>query len=414
MKHLPRAGIWLLILAAGGALPSCGDSEPGAGDGGVGDGDGGPGGSDGGGGWHAKNCATIYQEDQFPTFEIRIDPAEWNALHDEFLNWEERQEAGLDLKPYHPLIEFRQGDQVAADAMIRLRGNPCCSWTDDKMQFQVSFNENDPDGRFLGLRKVLFDAPRYNRSFLRQRVALSFLRDLGLPAPCSNNSRLMVNGEYYGLYENLEKVDREFLERNFPDPDGNLYKKGYELVTNEETGDVSRQMQFWATFDVAGIEELVDLDQAVLMWASDAIIPNSDGYWSGGGNFYLYDDPTRGKFVFVPWDIDSSFEVLPADTDPFVWIKPIESTGRPHFEAVMDDPTWRGKFLDALEESLDAYDPAVLQERIDRWAAQIRDAAASDPHKQFTTSSHEQSVSNLRAYIPERADWIRGWIPTQR
>ncbi len=408
MKQLAWVGVCLLAAACGSgdpADPADGGAEPPV-DGGV---------SADAPAWHwqAKNCPAIYEEDFFPTFEMDIDPAEWAALEDEFLNWQEREAAGLDLKPYHPLISFRLGGEVATDAMVRLRGNPCCSWNDDKMQFQVSFNENDPDGRFMGRRKILFDAPRYNRSFLRQRVALSFLRDLGLPAPCSNNARLVVNGAYYGLFENLEKVDRELLERYFQDPDGNLYKKGRRLETNEETGDTSRAIEFWDTTDIAGIERLVDLDEAVLMWASDAMIPNNDGYWAGGGNFYLYDDPGRGKFVFIPWDIESSFEVLPFDTDPLVWQKP-DAVPRPHFDAVVMDPGWRAAFLDALEVSLAAYDPVALQARIDAWAAQIHEAAVEDPNKPFTDESHEISVTNLREYIPQREAWIREWIQTQR
>jgi hypothetical protein len=415
-----------VLVGVCGLAAACGSSGDDPGDGGTADGRDGGGGdgngerpADGGGPdtgpWQPKACPAIYAQDLLPTFEMEIDPAEWDEIVYEYYHWEEREAAGLDLKPYHPLIAFRYGAQTAADAMVRLRGNPCCSWTTDKFQMQISFNENDPDGRFLGLRKIALDAPRYNKSLLRQRLALAYLRDLGVEAPCSNHARLNVNGEYYGLFENLEKVDREFLERNFPDPDGNLFKKGWELETNEDTPDYSRNAMFWdAQHDLAEIERLVDLDQAVLMWASDALIPNNDGYWAGGGNFYLYDDPTRGKFVFIPWDIDSSFEVLPADTNPLTWIKPEVNTGRPHYETVIADPAWRDLFLDDLERSLVAYDPAVLQERIDTWDAQIRDALVEDPNKPYTIEMHDNDVEELRAYVQARADWVREWIPTVR
>src|SRR5688572_23552467 len=84
-----------------------------------------------------KSCPAIFSQDILPTFEIEIADAEWQALRNEYTNWQEREAAGLDLKPYHPLISFKYDGETVTDAMIRLRGNPCCSWAEsDKMQFQ--------------------------------------------------------------------------------------------------------------------------------------------------------------------------------------------------------------------------------------------------------------------------------------
>ena len=45
---------------------------------------------------------------------------------------------------------------------------------------------------------------------------MSYLRDdLGVPASCVNNARLVINGEFYGLYANIEFLDEELLERLF-------------------------------------------------------------------------------------------------------------------------------------------------------------------------------------------------------
>jgi len=37
----------------------------------------------------------------------------------------------------------------------------------------------------------------------------------GLPSTCANSARLVVNGEYYGLYTNIEYYDHEWQERVF-------------------------------------------------------------------------------------------------------------------------------------------------------------------------------------------------------
>ena len=106
--------------------------------------------------------------------------------------------------------------------MIRLKGQS--SWAEviqagdnpPKMQFVISFNEVDTNARFHGLRKVELDMPRIDPSYLRQRVALAYLRALGVPAQCANSGRLTINGAYYGLYTNIERPDVEFVQRVFP------------------------------------------------------------------------------------------------------------------------------------------------------------------------------------------------------
>lgn len=398
MRILAAAALSVSVAACAGDGPEPGGPS----DAGVDPGD---------GGVLSRECPALYAQDILPTFEIEITDGEWNKLVEEYENWEARQAQGLDVKPYHPIV-FRHDGNVVDSAMLRLRGNPCCSWQDEKMQFQISFNEVDPDGRYMGLRKILLDAPRYNRSFLRERLALSILRDMGLRAPCANNARLVVNGAYYGLYTNVEKIDREFLERNFEDPDGDLFKKGAELKTNEETSNLARALEFWETTTIPEMEQLIDLEAMVLELAGEAIIPDNDGFWGGGGNFYVYDDPTSGKLVLLPWDLDSTFEVLPPETDPVTWIKP-ESYGRPHVDAIFADEHWRARYVEALRTARAAYDVDVVIDRLDRWAAQIHEAAATDPMKPFSTESHEITVQNMRTYIPLRAAFIDSWLAAQ-
>ncbi len=79
-------------------------------------------------------------------------------------------------------------------AAVRLRGNPGFSWLGPKMQFVISFNEDDPDGRFMGLRKISLDASWYEPTLLRDRLAYTWLRSIGVPASCTNNAQLLING----------------------------------------------------------------------------------------------------------------------------------------------------------------------------------------------------------------------------
>jgi hypothetical protein len=288
------------------------------------------------------------------------------------------------------------------------------------MQFVVSFNEEDPDARFKGLRKLMFDAPWYDRTLLHERLAHPMFAERGLPYSCVNNARVSVNGEYYGLYANLERIDHEYLERNFEEFEGNLYQGGAELKTNEDVGDTSRLQALRAAVTVDEIAELVDLDQAVAEWAMEAMIPAMDNFWAGVEiNYYLYDHPSRG-FVYLPYDLDLSFGdgaytdgtlVWPQSltVDPITW----EHSGwqkEALVETVLADVYWCERFVDELRAAREVYDPDTLLGRVDEWSAQIEDAYAEDPHATYSPREHQEGLALLREFIPARADFVDDWL----
>ena len=47
---------------------------------------------------------------------------------------------------------------------------------------------------------------------------------------------------------------------------------------------------------------------------------------------------------------------------------------------------------------------------LDRFAAQVRDAAAADPTRPFTFDHHLREVANLRQSITTRVDSVRAWL----
>ncbi len=367
----------------------------------------------------AEGCPGLYAQDLLPTFELTIDPAVWQALESEWANGQLNEDMGIDPTPDHPLAEFRYGDIVIHDAEIRLRGNPTWWTPEDKLQFQIAFDEDDKDGRFLGLRKLAFDAATFNRHMLRDRLGLAIMRDMGIVAPCANNARLDINGEYYGLFTSLEKLDMTFLERTFADPTGNLYERAnWELKTNKDTATGTRLAALKAAKSSDALEDYLDLEQALQVFAAEAILPDSDGMWAGGLNFYLYDDPLGGNFVLLPWDLDNTFERFddppegeyPANPDPVVWEKPT-SHGRPIYTVALQDPEWFDYYLERIELQVESgYQPDVLHQRIDEWTAQIKESVFADPNKPYSNNHYLNRVAALHAYVDARAAFLDAWL----
>lgn len=354
-----------------------------------------------------KGCADLYDPDRLVTFELTVDPLEWEGL---------RTDCANGVQAYRPATFTFDGE--SAPAHVRLKGN--WSWDCNKMQFVVSFNESDPEGRFHGLRKVVLDAPWYDRTLLHERTAAPLFQSLGLPYSCVNNARLVVNGSYYGLYANTERIDKEYLQRHFEEADGNLYQGGAELKTNEETGDTSRLAALQAAATATEVAALVDMDEALLEWATEAMLPALDNYWAGVEiNYYLYDHPSRG-FTWLPYDLDISFGdaswpdgslLVPgaATVDPILY----EHSGwrkEPLVQLVLADPALCARYVEALRTVRAAWDPVTMAAQVDRWDAQIRDAYAEDPRAHYRPRQRDEGVALLKAFFAERAVYVDAWL----
>jgi hypothetical protein len=246
---------------------------------------------------------------------------------------------------------------------------------------------------------------------LHERLAFDYMRRYGMPYSCANNARLYINDAYYGLYANLERVNGQYIDRHFSASDGNLYKEGLELKTNEdEPIDNTRIDAFWSATTLNEIETLVDVPHAIALWAGLAILPDPDSYWAGVEiNFYLYDHPTRG-FVYLPYDMDTAFGWSGLESiDPILhehdnWKR------EPHLELVLSDMDWCRRYLDALENARQFYDVDELKNKLDRFAEQISTAIEADPNKQYSYDEHLDALAETKTLIDNRAAFMDEWL----
>ena len=262
-------------------------------------------------------------------FAIEVDPADWNWLNEHAVD-----------ETYVPATVHYDGESY--EASVRFKGNYGSLFgcfrdgvrVCEKLSLRLSFNEIDPAGRFMGLRKLNFNSSGADPTWMRERLTYWMYRTAGVPAGRTGYAWITVNGDPQGLFVVAENVDKEFLEDHFEESDGNLYKEVWPiwptpepylaaLKTNESTADVSRMRDAAdrvlsstdATF-TANIAGLFDTDELIRHLVVDSATNNWDGitkfYCSGGycsnHNFYLYDDPGTGLIRVIPWDEDHTFE----------------------------------------------------------------------------------------------------------
>ncbi len=372
-------------------------------------------------------CADLFDQGTLATYSVDVAPADWSAMESEFQNLT-ALESGADFVVYHPAV-FHLGGETVSDAAIKLHG--ASSWYQTvtldgdraKMQFDVSFDQTNPSGKFHGVTKLVFDMPRSDWTFLHDRVSQHWLRQVGILAPCSVNGRLEINGTYYGLYSVEQGVGNEVVRQFFPaNAKGDLWKGATQPETNQKSPDYGRITTFQMAGDLGSLAAIVDIQGSVTTWAAEALLNNADGYYGGSHNFYLYDQGATG-YVFLPNDTDATFDWLPnfdlvgaTDHPVYFWYarsKPAPLPGD-KWMIVFGDAGWRAKYAEAIAGLLAKWDVGQIQGWIDSWSQQIADAAASDPHAWATGAQIQQATATARAVVAQRAAYLQTFVDCEQ
>jgi len=374
-------------------------------------------------------CSDLFDQNVLHQYWIDISADELAKMDAEFQDTAAVL-AGAPMESYHPIV-FHLGSEAGetvTDAAVRLKGQS--SWVqtvtldpNPKMQVVISFNEMNPIGAFHGVTKLGFDMPRSDWSFLHERLANTWWRQQDVLAPCTASGMLFINGSYYGLYDVEDHVGHSLVKEFFPgNSDGNMFKGGVPPDQNTKTPEDTNKLQmFWAATDIPSMTGLIDLDASVMEWAGDALLNNGDGYYGGSHNFYIYDQGQK-CYVWLPSDNDSTFDWL-AQNSPFTyndhpiyWWEGIPNPQIPgqHYLAVINDPTWRQKYVDAIAAQLDHWDVGQLQGRLDTWSQQIAQAVMDDPRKAATVDQWQSAVATARDIIQKRPDYLRDFVACER
>jgi hypothetical protein len=368
------------------------------------------------------SCSDLFAQDSVQTYALDITADEWSKIVAEFNNLTALQ-AGTPFATYHPAVVHLGSETV--DAAVKLHGQS--SWLQTamfdgdraKMQFDVAFDQADPNAKFHGVGKLVFDMPRSDWTFLHDRLAHSWLRQVGVMAGCAASARLEINGSYYGLYVVEEDAGRRLVQEFFPTNGlGDLWKGGEEPETNSVAADFTRKQAFWNATDLSSMAAIVDIKGSLTSWAAEALLNDADGYYGGAHNFYLYDQGSAGM-IFLPTDTDSTFDWLatfdlPAfDDHPiFFWVAraaPAPPPG-PHWNIVMADAGWRKKYADAIAALLARWNADEIKGWIDTWSQQIAADVAADPHAWATPDDFQKAVATARAVVDQRAAYLQSFV----
>ena len=380
---------------------------------------------------------------------LQVSSRDWSSLKEHFTE-----------NTYYP-AHLTWNGQTVRNIGVRSRGTGSRSGI--KPGLRVDFDRYTTDQKFLGLKSFILRNNTQDPSGMRERLAMSTFKRMGLVVEREAHARLFINNTYAGLYTIVESVDKTFLTKNFNENDGHLYEYSFdnaaESVFNfgypgsdaalytpvpfkpetqefDPQGEVLERL-FW-TANVASdavwrtsIEEFLDLKKFIRHLAIENFLAEEDGLTGdyGPNNFYFYRFRNTSKFTFLPWDKSNTFWESPSYSILRNIEDGTESKRNRLVLRALKDTDLRELWLNTmLECAASIMQPAAaatettpenttpwLQSEVARIAAQIQAADYADPSREvYTNADWDESVRFLTAWAETRSDIVRAQVAADR
>jgi len=143
-----------------------------------------------------KNSAELYAPDKFPRFDLELLAASVEALNSV------RSQTDPNKATYvtGDFVYDKDGKAKAVRSVgIRIKGEGSFQSFEKKPALKINFDKFVEDQRFRGLNRLTLNNNYDDPTFLAERLAYAVHREVGVPAPRCNNTRLYVNSEFYGV-----------------------------------------------------------------------------------------------------------------------------------------------------------------------------------------------------------------------
>lgn len=338
-----------------------------------------------------------------------------------------------------PALIIYEGQPYPAD--VRFRGHisrfyPKKSW---KIIFPTE-SPVEPRDR-LNLRSQYKDP-----SLLRSGLTNWLYDEAGIQPPASSPALLYINGEYAGLYDDAEEVDRRFLERTGRSADADIYAakwtpygnwgsllnsvEEYHAAFSKETNRGTGYGDLISFFEMINgsdersfasqLGERLEVKRFLDYYAVIVLTQNMD---FTRHNVFLIHDLDTDRWEVVPWDPDFTWGIVSKFPLQLVHDLPLDM-GTNHspdtfngpntlLTHVIEVPQFRAYYCSRLQElATNSMSGAQMGTVVDDLHAQIADAGRGDWHK-FGGEYNDWfdgEPERIKYWSDERRDFLLGEI----
>jgi len=281
---------------------------------------------------------------------------------------------------------------------------------------------------YQGIRDIKLANGYSDPTFVRETMSYEILRKY-MAAPLANYAKVRVNGEYRGLYTNVESINKRFVRKHFhtdgnnpffkcnpvdlivtnghsdlkyESPDSADYFLRYEIKSDDGWAELLTLMDTLTNYPWK-VRNVLDVDRALWMLVFNNVFVNLDSYTGAfAQNYYLYEDK-NDRWLPVVWDLNMSFGSFPLlngstlltipqmkQLDP---LAKADDDFRPLIKSLLEDPVYKRMYLAHMRTMLqENFSSSAYKTRALQLQALIDDAVQSDDYKFY---SYDNFLKNI-------------------
>lgn len=119
-------------------------------------------------------------------------------------------------------------NEAYKNVAIRAKGNTSLtqveSYGNNRYSFKIEFDHYDSAKTYYGLDKLCLNNIIQDNTYMKDYLTYQMMAQIGVASPLCSYVNITVNGEDWGLYLAVEGIEEAFLQRNYGNDYGELYK----------------------------------------------------------------------------------------------------------------------------------------------------------------------------------------------
>ena len=332
---------------------------------------------------------------------------------------------------------------------VRFRGNTSYSQigTSQKKSFGVDMDFIDPTQKLLGYTSLKFNNAHQDASFMREVLYCRMARRYN-PIAKANFIHLYINNQDWGLYPNIQGLDKAYLEDWFLSNDGAFfranpptagpggggpnwgdgtagmnylgqniasYQNYYTLKSNDvvldpwqKLIDATQSLSTAIAGNVESVKSKIDVDKVLWHLACENIFTDDDSYIMKGKMDYMaYYEPETGRMTSLEYDGNSTFTNNAATSANWGPFKNASNVNYPLLNKLLNIPEWRQRYLAHYRTILnETFTTTNANALVDEMHNQISGLVAADPKKLYTTTQYNTEYNALKTFVNNRRNYL--------
>jgi hypothetical protein len=314
-----------------------------------------------------------------------------------------------------------------------------------KKSFSIKTDQFIANQEIQGYNNLNLNNCFQDATFLKEFIYVQLIRK-HIPAAKASFTKLYINGESWGLYVNVQQMNKDYLEEWFLSNDGtnwradspiptggggggpqwgdgtaalnylgtnqSTYQQYYTLKSTEETDPWSLLVNTCDVLNntpIAGLTDqlpaVMDVDRALWFLACEIAFGDDDSYvYKGKMDYYVYWEKETGRTIPLEFDGNSVLTTQTQNWSPFYHA---DNVNFPLMNRLMQVPEYRQRYLAHMRTIVsEMLSLSTSQAMISQYSAMIDAEVQADTKKIYTYQQFLSGLVTLQNIINTRRNTI--------